>query len=288
MLRSIRFDGSRPDDDESFVLVEGAHKAKHNRSPTEFVKVSKRNKRIATTQRVGGHILIKREISELSLFTMTMKPTLAALATLLFICLSIYPGQAFTTITSVNPNYRRRISSAHHNDIIVSQSSLPSTSRFLANISGESSSAQHPPPPPVFVPKPLPVLLGGGLFLFANSVNRQYKAFAQELLKQSEAAMRSDAMVSMELGQGVEAGGIYASKYARAPGDIDQLVVQFQIEGGNAWAQGVAYGIRTTGNNIQLVSLEVANMDASMKGTPFEINIPMPNNNDDSHGVAES
>ena len=80
-------------------------------------------------------------------------------------------------------------------------------------------------------------------------------------------------MVSMELGQGVEAGGIYASQYDVANGGIEQLVVQFQVEGGNAWAQGVAYGIRQN-QSIQLVSLEVANMDASMKGTPFEINVP--------------
>ena len=130
------------------------------------------------------------------------------------------------------------------------------------------------PPPPAFVPKPLPVLLGGGLFLFARSVRGKDKAFADELLKQAQVALRQDATIGMELGQGVETGGVYSSMFAQS-GGYDQLVLQFQIEGGNAWAQGVAYGVRQH-ETIQLVSLEVANMDASINGTPFEINIPLP------------
>lgn len=130
------------------------------------------------------------------------------------------------------------------------------------------------PPPPKFIPKPLPVLLGGGLFLFSRSVRGQDKPFANELLRQAQVVLRKDATIGMELGQGVETGGVYASQFAQN-GGYDQLVLQFQIEGGNAWAQGVAYGVRQK-DTVQLVSLEVANMDASINGTPFEIEIPLP------------
>jgi hypothetical protein len=147
---------------------------------------------------------------------------------------------------------------------------------------------QLPPPPPSFTPKPLPVILGAGLFLFASSVKGCDRAMANELLQQSEAVLRQDPTIVMELGQAVETGGVYSSLSATATGgdaqQYKQLVLQFQIEGGNAWAQGVAYGIQKSKNinnsnnsnkaEIQLVSLEVANMDATINGTPFEISIP--------------
>ena len=132
------------------------------------------------------------------------------------------------------------------------------------------------------------------MFLFASSVPQQDRAFANALLEQAQAALRNDPTITMELGYGVEAGGVYASQRTQYVSEnegvnYDQLVLQFQIEGGNAWAQGVAYGIRpyssdgpgsddkdTTTSNVQLVSLEVANMDASLNGTPFEVNIPLP------------
>lgn len=85
--------------------------------------------------------------------------------------------------------------------------------------------------------------------------------------------MRTDPIITMDLGQGVETGGVYSSQKTNYEG-IDQMVLQFQVEGGNAWAQGVAYGIQDADSNIQLVTLEVANMDASMKGTPIEVYIP--------------
>ena len=139
-----------------------------------------------------------------------------------------------------------------------------------------------PPPPPDFRPKPLPVLLGGGLFLFrANHRGKspEDRRVVETLLQQAQDALRQDPTVTLELGSGVEAGGVYASQKTHR-GDWDQLVVQFQIQGGNAWAQGVAYGVRSTisnnnnnNNKIRLVSLEVANMDASMNGTPLEVPI---------------
>ena len=61
----------------------------------------------------------------------------------------------------------------------------------------------------------------------------------------------------------------------------DQLLVQFQIEGGNSWAQGLAYGVQAKADSnkggIQLVSLSVSNMDSSMNGTPFQVRIPTDN-----------
>ena len=143
-----------------------------------------------------------------------------------------------------------------------------------------SISEENYPPPPEFIPKPLPVLLGGGLFLFAGTSsmmrNKHTKKFVESLLDQATNAMNADASIIMELGQGIEAKKVYSASPMFRSGNYDQLVLQFQIEGGNAWAQGVAYGVRSdTSGIIQLVSLEVANMDASMNGIPLEIkNIP--------------
>ena len=107
----------------------------------------------------------------------------------------------------------------------------------------------------------------------------------------------------MELGMGIEAGGIYASSFATTTttttsaavddnsgggqnssrvascNRVEQLVVQFQITGGNAWASGVAYGMRQRresaaaekADKVQLVSLEVANMVAVWNGVSFEV-----------------
>jgi hypothetical protein len=92
--------------------------------------------------------------------------------------------------------------------------------------------------------------------------------------------MRADPTIIMELGQSIEAGGVYSSQTttlhspSRDVPSYQQLVLQFQIEGGNAWAQGVAYGIKAIPDGeVHLVSLEVANMDATINGKPFEINV---------------
>mmetsp|Transcript_10001 Transcript_10001/g.21135 ORF Transcript_10001/g.21135 Transcript_10001/m.21135 type:complete len:200 (-) Transcript_10001:114-713(-) len=140
-----------------------------------------------------------------------------------------------------------------------------------------------PPPPPPLQTKALPVMLAGGLFLFGSSVDKRDRAFADEVLSLAQDALRMDPAVSMELGQGVEAGGVYASSRSTATDgagrEVDQIALQFQVEGGNAWAQAVAYGVRyeTTGNSnndVRLVSLQVANMDATMSGTASNVAVP--------------
>ena len=75
----------------------------------------------------------------------------------------------------------------------------------------------------------------------------------------------------MELGPGLEAGNVYASSYARSQ-NVDQLVLQFQINGGNAWAQGIGYGIQDE-NGVKLISLEVANMDAVLNNQSFRLDV---------------
>eukprot|EP00984_Skeletonema_dohrnii_P032347 scaffold26327_cov72-Skeletonema_dohrnii-CCMP3373.AAC.1 len=73
----------------------------------------------------------------------------------------------------------------------------------------------------------------------------------------------------MELGPGIEAGNVYASSKGTV-GDVDQLVLQFQINGGNAWAQGITYGVEDE-NGLRLVALEVANMDAVLNNQSFQV-----------------
>ena len=137
-------------------------------------------------------------------------------------------------------------------------------------------------------------MLAGGLFLFASSVPSSQKSFANQLLSLSEEALRSDPTISMELGMGIETGGVYASSHTCDGSvqyrgqNVDQLVLQFQINGGATWACGVAYGIRNhaesisiSSNNMQqqlggegevtLLSLEVANMDAVLNGQSFQV-----------------
>jgi hypothetical protein len=126
-------------------------------------------------------------------------------------------------------------------------------------------------------------MLAGGLFLFASSVKPKDRAFANDLLAEAQRVLRLDPLVAMELGQGIETGGVYSSARATTEdGLFEQLIVQFQIEGGNAWAQGVAYGIKSNRDpindgSVQLVSLDIANMDGSMNGTPIHVSIPKEN-----------
>ena len=140
------------------------------------------------------------------------------------------------------------------------------------------------------------------------------KAFSKEILKAAEDVLRVDPLISMELGLGIEAGGIFASSSSFTnsvvvvavnendngndndnDGDkseskpesessvttttttksksttttikIHQMVMEFQLNGGNAWAQAKVHGIKygETGP-VQLLSLGVANMDASLSG----------------------
>lgn len=139
------------------------------------------------------------------------------------------------------------------------------------------SSSQHenvkpvtpPPPPPELKRVPLPVMLAGGLFLFATSVPSSEKSRADKLLKLAQEALQSDATLAMELGPGIEAGNVYASSKG-VVGNVDQLVLQFQINGGNAWAQGITYGVEDD-NGLRLISLEVANMDAVLNNQSFQV-----------------
>jgi len=170
---------------------------------------------------------------------------------------------------------------------IDSSSSGPSSSKndvmsFLSSL----------PPPPELKILPLPIVLAGGIFLFGTSVKSSDKQFAATLMKQVEPVLRYDPTVSMELGQGIETGGIYSSVCVRdvpllksplsllddstqgtSNSEVDQIMLQFQITGGNAWAQGIVYGIRESNNNVRMVSLEVANMDAVMNGRSFSVPI---------------
>ena len=107
---------------------------------------------------------------------------------------------------------------------------------------------------------PLPAKLAGGLFLFAASVPRRDRALADELLGLAKVALNNDPAVTSELGYGLEPGGVYAS--ARAG---DRLALQFQIQGGNLWAQGTARGVQTA-DGVQLAELYVTNMDGAMMG----------------------
>jgi hypothetical protein len=138
------------------------------------------------------------------------------------------------------------------------------------------------PPPPKLNLTPLPLMLTFGLFLFATSVPSSQQSFATALLKLCESALRSDPTVTMELGMTLEAGGVYTSSYSKQKseelggGILEQLVLQFQINGGNAWAQGVAYGVRIsngeeTDQEVRLVCLKVANMDAVLNGQSFRV-----------------
>ena len=141
------------------------------------------------------------------------------------------------------------------------------------------------------------------------------KAFSKEILKAAEDVLRVDPLISMELGLGIEAGGIFASSSSFTnsvvvvavnendngngnDGDncesesessvttttksksttttikIHQMVMEFQLNGGNAWAQAKVHGIKygETGP-VQLLSLGVANMDASLSGDWAQVKV---------------
>lgn len=104
-----------------------------------------------------------------------------------------------------------------------------------------------PPLPPYLKPMALPLMLAGGLFLFRTSVKPQNRKFADELLKATQEVLLADPAIASELGQSIEAGGVFSSSAASvllAGQKLDQLVLQFQINGGNWWAQGIVYGVK--------------------------------------------
>ncbi|OEU11874.1 hypothetical protein FRACYDRAFT_244994 [Fragilariopsis cylindrus CCMP1102] len=138
---------------------------------------------------------------------------------------------------------------------------------------------------------PLPFKLLGGLFLFAGSVkDNSDKKFSQNILQKAEEILRIDPLISMELGLGIEAGGIFASSKSTQH-HYQIMIMEFQLNGGNAWAQARVCGIQkinappedgneqvqepdSKDNEIQLISLGVANMDASLNGGWAEVKLP--------------
>ena len=157
------------------------------------------------------------------------------------------------------------------------------------------------PPPLQLKTVPFPVKIAGGLFLFgASSVqNSEEKAFREELLRKAEYVLRKDPLISMELGPGIEAGGVFSSASSTHRGvlvaetdtgmgkerdngnaeilPVKQMVVEFQLNGGNAWAQARVVGIRygtDDSSPIQLIYLGVANMEGSMTGGWADVTVP--------------
>jgi hypothetical protein len=85
------------------------------------------------------------------------------------------------------------------------------------------SSTGIAPVRPALKPPALPVKLAGGLFLFATSVPKERKAVCENLQSLAERALRTDPRITMELGMGIEAGGIFASASSG-----DACVINFQ------------------------------------------------------------
>ena len=135
---------------------------------------------------------------------------------------------------------------------------------------------------------PLPFKLLGGLFLFAGSVKDTDKKFSRNILQKAEEILRIDPLIAMELGLGIEAGGIFASSKSTQH-HYQIMIMEFQLNGGNSWAQARVCGIQkintppdvlngqepdSKDNEIQLISLGVANMDASLNGGWAEVKLP--------------
>lgn len=114
---------------------------------------------------------------------------------------------------------------------------------------------------------PLPLKLGFGLFLFQSSVARADRPLADEILAAAQKALRADPRVTMELGMGVEAGGVFASACGGVPAR-QQLNLCFQVNGGNIWAECEACGLKAGDEPVELLDLSVSNMDAVMGGKP--------------------
>ena len=113
----------------------------------------------------------------------------------------------------------------------------------------------------------LPVKLAGGIFLFRKSVAAGDRALADEVLSLAQRALNDDAVITAELGYGLETGGVYSSAAdGSADGEGRRLALQFQITGGMLWAQGTVRAIKRANQPAELVGLTVSNMDAAMTG----------------------
>ena len=77
----------------------------------------------------------------------------------------------------------------------------------------------------------------------------------------------------MELGPGLEAGGVFSSN-SSINKDMKQMVMEFQINGGNSWAMAKVHGVKKGNGEVFLVSLDVSNMDAALMGGSVQIKLP--------------
>ena len=109
-------------------------------------------------------------------------------------------------------------------------------------------------PPPELKRVSLPAMLAGGLFLFAASVQSSQRSRAEIMLRLTQEALRSDPAVTMARPwyRSWQCVRFWNNKVV----NVDQLVMQFQINGGNTWAQGVLYGVEDE-NGLRLISLKV-------------------------------
>jgi hypothetical protein len=146
---------------------------------------------------------------------------------------------------------------------------------FLTMLIFDVLALSLPPPPPSLRSIPLPAKLAGGLFLFQMSVKRNDRPLCDEILAAAQAKLRADPLIVMELGMGLEAGGVFSSS-ASQKDSIRQLVMEFQINGGNSWAQAKVHGIKKDEAPVQLVLLEVSNMDAALMNDVPPIRVKLP------------
>ena len=152
---------------------------------------------------------------------------------------------------------------------------------YLLLVQGCLSFPSSPLPPiPVLKSIPLPAKLAGGLFLFQTSVKGRDKELSKEILTLAEEVLRRDPLIGMELGPGLEAGGIFSSSSSIESG-VHQLVMEFQLNGGNSWAQCRCHGLKYINNDncnsqdsVELISLSVSNMDAAFNGGWAEVAMP--------------
>eukprot|EP00979_Chaetoceros_neogracilis_P002002 scaffold361_cov265-Chaetoceros_neogracile.AAC.12 len=151
------------------------------------------------------------------------------------------------------------------------------------------SYSQNLPPAPTLISPALPIKLLGGLVLFGTSTSKRDKSLTKQLLLKAQEILERDPLICMELGRGLEAGGVYCSS-SSIQGGVHQLVMEFQLNGGNSWAQCRCHGFQILKDDVDLVevvSLKVSNMDAALNGGWVDLSIPKAyddNDNDDEQG----
>lgn len=172
--------------------------------------------------------------------------------------------------------------------------SIIATSLLMQTTLSLPASSSLPPKPPLNS-LPLPAKLAGGLFLFQTSVTKRDKELSREILLKAQDILRRDPLISMELGTGLEAGGVFSSSGSVENG-VHQLVMEFQLNGGNSWAQCKCHGLKYIGDNdnsssntlrgveenaLQMISLSVSNMDAALNGGWAEVTLSQTNGQSD-------